>query len=88
MSGFRVDRGALHQLAIAFRQASAVDLPRISGARTGHAELDAALDDLRSAIETVTSAVDLAVVAQAAGVTNAARAYAEIDTSLTRPSST
>lgn len=87
MSGFRVDPGALQQLAIALRQVSAVDLPRISGARTRHAELDAALDDLRSAIETVTSAVDLAVVAQAARVTNAARAYTEIDTSLTRPSS-
>ena len=84
MGELRVDTVALSQLAVAFRAVAALGIPPISSAATGHAQLDSAISELRTAIDALKSSSDGAFISQADSVDNAAAGYLTTDLGVAR----
>lgn len=84
MNGFTVQLEALCRLAHAFRGVVAIGIPPIDPLRTGHPDLDDALDGLRSAVDALTTGVDHAASSQATHIDRASVGYLEVDGALNR----
>lgn len=82
MNGFTVQLEALGRLAHAFRGVVAIGIPPIDPLRTGHPELDDALDDLRAAVDALIAGVDRAASSQGTHIESASAGYLEADGAL------